>query len=43
VVIDTEGGENTVPKSAGKLIAARGGDIVRYTVFADHMFEEHSC
>jgi hypothetical protein len=43
VVIDTEVGGNSVPKSAGKLFAVIGGDNVLYDLFADHVFAEHSC
>jgi len=42
-VIDTEVGANSVPKSTGKLFAVISRDIVRYTSFADPMFEKHSC
>jgi len=40
-VSETEVGANSVPKSAGELFAAIGGNIVLYASFADHLFEEH--
>jgi len=42
-VIDTEVAANSFRKSTGKLFAVMGGEIVRYALFADHVFEEHSC
>jgi hypothetical protein len=42
-VIDIEVGPNSVPKSTGEFFAAIGGDIVWYAMFADSVFDEHSC
>jgi hypothetical protein len=42
-VIDTVVGPNSVSQSTGKLFPTMGAAIVRYTSFADNVFEEHLC
>jgi len=42
-VTETEVGGSSVPKSTGKLFVVVGGDTVWYTMFADHVFDTHSC